>query len=255
VVECTRPLLGAAQVEGQAAALQHGAVDDAGWDRRDLARGDGDHDLVEQDEPRLGFSDHDPCLTQAEVRQGEEVRIPEATGELRRPAERLRRPRRIPGVHRTERLGNEQESRARAGARIRLHESLGTREPSGAPGAVSEVHELHPEPGGASGRSRHVLGVEERLVRAGQRVDALLRVPHQDLRGGEVLEVLSRDRAVVLRPLQLGDRLAPAVFAKCGAAPIEGGRRVHDASKARGSGWRRGARPRPRAQVNATPRP
>jgi hypothetical protein len=59
--QCGRPFLGALHVEDLLADLDHTAVDDAGGDRRYLARGHGQHGFVEDGQPRMGISQADEC--------------------------------------------------------------------------------------------------------------------------------------------------------------------------------------------------
>ena len=114
VLESAGPFVGATHIEGQAAALQHRAVDDPGGDRRRLSGRDGDHDLVEHDQPALWIPDHDLRLPLAEMGEGDEVGIAEPMCELRRPFECVRGSHSVTRIQRAERLWNQQESLTRA---------------------------------------------------------------------------------------------------------------------------------------------
>jgi hypothetical protein len=81
-VEGARPFLRSARVERLFAAGDHAAVDDARHDRRHLAGGHADHRLVEKPQSLVDSPLLDPDQPLEVHRCGEEVRVPEALGNV-----------------------------------------------------------------------------------------------------------------------------------------------------------------------------
>lgn len=76
------PLLGPAQIEDLLTGQDHGAVDDPGHERRDLAGLHGHHRLVEQPHRPVAFVHPDQCLATATLTQRTQVRFVEALRDL-----------------------------------------------------------------------------------------------------------------------------------------------------------------------------
>ena len=179
---------------------------------------------------RIRFTEHDLRLAEPEPRERDEVGVVEGTGELRRAFERRRGPLPVSGVERGEALGDEQDPVVRPAVGVLLHESLRAREPPSRARPVPDEHQLHPQPHGAPRGGLDVPLGEVGLVGSRQRVDALLEASQQDGRDGEALEVGCRDGVLAIGLVEAGDGVGEAVLLIRGAAPIEGGRRGHDAS-------------------------
>jgi hypothetical protein len=76
------PFLRPAQIERLLARLDHAAVDVPGEDRRDVARTDGDHDLVEQRHARGDLAHEDQRASPTHAGDGDEFRVAEAIADL-----------------------------------------------------------------------------------------------------------------------------------------------------------------------------
>ena len=224
VVQGCCPLLSTAQIECAVAAVDHRTVDDAGRDRRDLAGGDGDHHLVVQGQPVLGAIEHDQRLALPQLGQRGQVRVAESLGHRRRLSEVLEARLWVPGVHRTERGGDEQESLHHARFRALVHQPLGPGKPSRGAGPLAHVRQLH------SGRPRAASGVaviaiaQVPGVGATQVVDAVQQEPNEDVGRAEALQIQRVETAVAVCFGQLLDRLEPSTAGVRRAAAFERGR-------------------------------
>ena len=189
VVEGACPLPGAPDVEGEPARLQHRAVDDARWDRRDLARRDGHHDLVDLRQARIRFTEHDLRLAESEPGERDDVGVAEGAGEFRRAFECRRGPFAVACVERGEALGNEQQPMVWSAARVLFHSRCARA--NHPPPRARSPRPISCIPSQAAHRvaaSTSPFG-EVGLVGTCQRVEALLETSDQDRRDGELLEV------------------------------------------------------------------
>ena len=202
--ERDRPLLRAAQLVDLLAALDDGAVDEAGRDRRQLAGRHGDHRLVEQREAGLDVAAadaHDALLVH---RDREQVGVSEALPGLRGRGE-------LALVAALERC--QQRQVAALDAVSVAQQPLRAGEPAARLGGVAAQRQEQPDPERAADGRLDRAGLHVRAVRPFQ-LDQVLGLVAEHVGGqGEQLEVLGaeisgrRQRGMGLLPRPSGARL------------------------------------------------
>ena len=223
-LERDRPLVGAAHVERQVAGADHRAVHDAGCHGRDLPGGDRDHRLVEQREPPCRIAEHEQRLPLPELRERHRVAVAHLLGGGERLGEhplgaRPPPPSRAPRARRR-RAGAPPRGRARArvgcrrcGALARASRCCGPRRPCRRGRARSRWR---------TGPRRPILDAEERLMRPGGEVDALILPPEEerDRRRG-ARGRLHRARRRASASVNASNAARPAVLVERRAATVE----------------------------------
>ena len=198
------PLVGAAGLIRGLAAEDHAAVDEAAGDRRQLARGDRHHRLVQQREPLLRAAQHDQVRAARLGAEREQVRVAEALPDRARRAgrggRRLEVARGLVAEHRRK----HQVPLLDALGLLTLDQPLRPAHPARRPPGLAAQHEVEPEPERAARRGQPVAALEMRVVGALERA-AVLLVAAEHVRGGrQPLEILgpvgARQRVVDVRP-------------------------------------------------------
>ena len=183
------PLLRAPRLVRHAAAHDHAAVDEAVDDRRQLARGDRDHRLVEQREP---FGDP-PALDQQDAdvlrRQREQVRVAGALAERDRLGPQRDRRVRVARRH-LHHAGQLQVAALDALRRLALDEPPGAGDPAGRAGPLPADVQVDGDPERAARGAQPVAVAQMVMVGPLQPVDVLVVAPEHVRGRGQPLEVL-----------------------------------------------------------------
>jgi hypothetical protein len=188
-----------AQIEDLLTGLDHGAIDDADDDRRHLARGDGDHHLVEQRHSLRDLSQPDHNGTPAEPAERHEVRVAEVVGDGGSLVKRRVRGRVVAVVHMLEGGGHEQIAPLHAVLVVVVEQALGTGEPAAAARHLALAEEREAQPERAACGPRNVAKAQVRVMRLRQGVGAVT-VPAEQLGGHrEPFEVLRPERRLTRR--------------------------------------------------------
>ena len=152
VAQGRRPLLRAAQIEDLLAGLDHAAVDRSREDRRDLARDDGHHHLVELRDAFRDLPERDAGLPPAVPRQRDQVRVAEPFADLGRLLEARIRARHVAFGKALHRGWQEQIPALNAVVSAVVEESGGPGQPAAAPGHLATVHQAERQPQRANER-------------------------------------------------------------------------------------------------------
>ena len=223
-LESFRPLARPAQRVHVLAAPDDHAVDDARHDRRELARGNGDHRFVEQREAfrdPLGAQEHLPLEVAGE---GHEIPVREpladAAGFGRDPARRLV----VPRFEVAPDDGQEQVAPQGAVMPSLVEQPLRARHPARRAAELAGPEEPEPEPErGARGREV-VARFEVRVMGALEDPEEVLLAPHEGGGPGQPVEVLAGERSRPVRRGQGVERLEEvSPLPRLAAAPEVGG--------------------------------
>ncbi len=218
VAQRAGPLTGPAQVEDLLAGLDHGAVDDAGDDRGQLARRDRDHRLVEQRHCLGGLAQEDQGLPSAERAEGLEVPVAEAGADLAGLAGGGVCGRRVARGEAVQRTRNQQVSLLGAVLAAVVEEPLRPAEPAPAACGLATEQECQREPEGTSGRPDGITLLQAGVVCALPGVLAV-RVPADQVGDRrEAFEVLDVERRLPVRRRELRVGVAPRLFGEQPAA-------------------------------------
>ena len=220
IAERSRPLLGAPQIEVFLAQFDHGAVDDAGHDRRDLAGGDRDHRLVEQRHPLAVTPVGDECLARAEAAEGGEVVVTAACAGGSCLLEADERRVRVAGDEGDERISAVEVARSTRTGPCRSEELAATREPAMGRCQLSTEHQTDPQPEDAPQRGVDV-AIGDTLAVGSCPGDAALVVAPGEVGGdGQLLQIRRAQRRIGVGGDQrdIGGTPLPAIEVNAGLA-------------------------------------
>ena len=197
--ERVRPLVRPPRLERLLAGGDHAAVDDAGEERRDLSRGDGDHRLVEELETLV----HAPLLDQRRAGEMRRRREEIVFVEPRRDRGRLRggvvRSLGVTGRHPLK-GGRQEQVAGNDGILVcLLAETLGSPEPPHRRPHLACDREVHPEDDGCLRGRLRLTRVEAELVEPLERREVRVALADQRRRGRQQLDVGCFERRCRIR--------------------------------------------------------
>jgi hypothetical protein len=213
------PFLRPAQVEDLLARFDHGAVDDPGDDRRDLAGGDGDHHLVQQCQRRGGLTRSDQRLAHAEPSERHQVRHVEAVTDRGGPGGGGPRGANVALLHVLQRDRHEQVALFHTVAACLVEHAARPCEPSATAHGLGAEQQMQAQPERVPRRARR-LGTHQLAVRARRQVVADVVPAHQIGGRQQQLEVVRLERRL---PVGRGQQLVgtrPLPLPVGGAAPL-----------------------------------
>jgi hypothetical protein len=204
-----RPLLRPPHIQDLLTRLDHAAVDDPSGDRRDLARRDSHHGLVEQHHPLGRLAHPDERTPLGLPRHRHQIRIAGGRADRARTSKRLARTLVVALGIQAQPERYEQPPPLDAVVLAVVEHALGTRKPAAALGPLTPVHQRDAEPKGTPGRSSPVGGAQRLPMRAGPERLAVGILASEVTGDGEVLKIVERERLSTIRGGQLAVRIPP----------------------------------------------
>ena len=175
--------------------FDHGAVDGPGDHRGDLARGDRNHDLVEQRHSAGCISERDQRLSITKTPKCLQVPIAEAVGDLHHVAEGGVRILEIAAHQTLQRRRHKQIPKLDAVALSIVEQPARTRKPSPGPCKLARIDQSHGHVDRGPHGPRLVSQAQECVVSTLPDVHARLLLVRQEGGGGEPVQVVRRERA------------------------------------------------------------
>ncbi len=216
--EGSRPLARAAHLVRVLTELDRVAVDDAGDDRRQLARRDGHHGLVHQPEALLRPTLPHQGVALPHPRHRDEVRVVVALADCG-----SLRPRcvRRAGVTGLEPDRYQEIAVLDAVTTLPVEQAVAAAEPAVRTGALPAKEQVVPDPPGAARGAGDLAGIQMAVMGTLEAADVLVVATEHVRRPGQQLQVLRLEEIVLVRPRQRFEGVQPGALRVRRAAAFE----------------------------------